>query len=26
VISIAPATRVFIALGSTDMRKGYDGL
>jgi len=26
VISIGPATRVFIALGSTDMRKGYDGL
>jgi transposase len=26
MISPGPATRVFLALGSTDMRKGYDGL
>jgi transposase len=26
MISIGPATRVFLALGVTDMRKGYDGL
>ena len=26
MISPGPATRVFLALGFTDMRKGYDGL
>ena len=26
MIAIGPATRVFLALGATDMRKGYDGL
>ncbi len=26
MISVGPATRVFLALGVTDMRKGYDGL
>ena len=26
MISAGPATRVFLACGSTDMRKGYDGL
>lgn len=26
MISVGPATRVFLALGATDMRKGYDGL
>lgn len=26
MITVSPATRVFLALGETDMRKGYDGL
>jgi len=26
MISVGPATRVFLACGVTDMRKGYDGL
>ena len=26
MISVGPATRVFLAVGVTDMRKGYDGL
>lgn len=26
MIAPGPATRVFLALGSTDMRKGYEGL
>lgn len=26
MIAPGPATRVFLALGATDMRKGYDGL
>ena len=26
MISVSPATRVFLAVGVTDMRKGYDGL
>jgi transposase len=26
MIAVGPATRVFLALGATDMRKGYDGL
>jgi len=26
MISVGSATRVFLALGATDMRKGYDGL
>lgn len=26
MISVGPATRVFVDLGVTDMRKGYDGL
>jgi len=26
MIAPGPATRIFLALGSTDMRKGYDGL
>ena len=26
MISVGPATRVFLAAGSTDMRKGFDGL
>ena len=26
MINLGPATRVFLAAGATDMRKGYDGL
>jgi transposase len=26
MITVGPATRIFLALGDTDMRKGYDGL
>jgi len=26
VFGLGPATRVYVALGATDMRKGYDGL
>ena len=26
MIAVGPATRVFLAVGVTDMRKGYDGL
>ena len=26
MIAVSPATRVFLACGATDMRKGYDGL
>jgi transposase len=26
VFGLGPATRIYVALGATDMRKGYDGL
>ena len=26
MFGLGPATRVYVALGATDMRKGYDGL
>ena len=26
MLSLAASTRVFIAMGATDMRKGFDGL
>jgi transposase len=26
VFGLGPATRIYVALGATDMRKGFDGL
>ena len=26
MFGLGPATRIYVALGATDMRKGYDGL
>ena len=26
MINLGPATRIFLAAGATDMRKGFDGL